>query len=292
MKVSAFRSLLLATTFALAGCGGGGGYVASSPPPPVTPTPTPTPAVALALVSAATTSQQFTVAGATRLTPSNPTPQLGAADQLQVRYIASSNSYEVQLPNSSSWVGLTAKSDIEGTGGDVTVVRQYGGGSYQYSSLIDWVSGGSLRGIEAIGIATGAAAVPITGSASFSGYAYGSTSESNSDLNKLVSPLVSGTIKLNFDFAQGSLSGSMDLILDPEWHDYELGTFTFRDTVYSTGSTTFSGKFNTTATGVNSFGGLFTGPNAQELIGNFALPYVSPIDSNTYQTSGAFVARK
>ena len=36
----------------------------------------------------------------------------------------------------------------------------------------------------------------------------------------------------------------------------------------------------------------FTGPTAQELIGNFAFPYVSPIDSKSYQASGAFVAKK
>jgi hypothetical protein len=43
---------------------------------------------------------------------------------------------------------------------------------------------------------------------------------------------------------------------------------------------------------VNSFSGLFTGPHAEELIGNFAFPYQSPIDNQTYQADGAFVGAK
>jgi hypothetical protein len=43
---------------------------------------------------------------------------------------------------------------------------------------------------------------------------------------------------------------------------------------------------------VNSFSGLFTGPHAEELIGNFAIPYRSPINSQVYQADGAFVGKK
>jgi len=100
---------------------------------------------------------------------------------------------------------------------------------------------------------------------------------------------VNGSILLSFNFAAGTLSGS----ISPNLHQgYAFAPLNFRDTVYSTGSTTFSGRFDTTAAGVNSFSGLFTGPTAQELIGNFAFPYVSPIDSKSYQASGAFVAKK
>jgi hypothetical protein len=81
-------------------------------------------------------------------------------------------------------------------------------------------------------------------------------------------------------------------MLDPEWNEYGLGPFEFRETVYSTGSTTFSGKFDTDLPGVNSFSGLFTGPHAEELIGNFAIPYRSPINSQVYQADGAFVGKK
>lgn len=288
MWTSTVRSVLLATTFALAGCGGGGGYVASTPPPPVMPAPTPTPAAAFVLVPAAATSQQFALAGASHLTLGDSTPQLGAAEQLQIRYVASSNSYEIELPNSQTWIGLSGKSELEATGGGVTVVRQTG---RQYSSLIEWWS--SLRspvGIEAIGIATAAGAVPVTGTATYDALALGRTSERSS--TKLVDPLVLGSMTLNFDFARGTLSGSLNSMLDPEWHEYPLGTLNFRDTVYSTGNTTFSGRFDTNLSGVNSFSGLFTGPNAQELIGNFAFPYISPIDGQSYQADGAFVGTK
>ena len=62
--------------------------------------------------------------------------------------------------------------------------------------------------------------------------------------------------------------------------------------MYSTGRTTFSGQFNSNLPGVNSFSGLFTGPHAEEVIGNFAFPYRSPIDNQTYQADGAFVGAK
>jgi hypothetical protein len=283
------RPVLLATTFALAGCdGGGGGYgVVSTPPPPLTPTPTPT--VAFALIPAATNNQQFAVAGAARLTPDDPTLRLATADLLQVRYVASSNSYEVELPNTQTWIALTAKSEAEADGGGVAIARQYSG--FQYSGLINWFKDGTSRGVEALGIATAAGSVPVTGSATFNANALGSTPETQ-NLSQLVSPFVYGPMTFNFDFAQGTLSGSFHAFLDPEWHDYDLGTFNFRDTVYSSGSTTFSGRFDTNLTGVNSFSGLFTGPNAQELIGNFALPYKSPVDGQTYQSGGAFVGKK
>ena len=289
MTIRTIRPIMLVTAFALAGCGdGGSGYgIGSTPPPPVTPTPAPAPA-SFVLIPAPTTSQQFTVAGAARLTPTDPTPHFGSADLLQVRYVASSNSYQIELPNNQTWIDLTGKSEAEAVGGGVTVVRQFGG--YQYSSLFNWVSNSSLRGIESIGIPTAPGGVPITGSATFAGHALGMTSESNSI--KLVSPLVLGSMTLNFDFAHGSLSGSIAPVLDPEWNDYELPTLNFRDTVYSTGSTTFSGKFDTNLSGVNSFSGLFTGPSAQEVIGDFAFPYVSPVDAQTYQAAGAFVGKK
>jgi hypothetical protein len=299
MRATDLGPILLTTAFALTACGGGGGGLASAgstpppiTPPPITPPPPPPPpptAPAFALIPAATTSQQFAVAGAARLTPDDPTLRLGTTDLLQVRYAASSNSYQVELPNSQTWIDLVGKSENEAAGGQVTVVRQYGG--FQYSSLINWFSNGTSRGVESVGIATPAGAVPVTGSATFNAIALGSTPETH-NISQLVSPFVQGPITFNFDFAQGSLSGNFHAFLDPEWHDYDLGTFNFRDTVYSNGSTTFSGKFDTNLTGVNSFSGLFTGPNAQELIGNFALPYKSPIDGLTYQSGGAFVGKK
>lgn len=290
-----FRSALLATAFALTGCGGGGDYVASTPPPPLTPsptpTPTPTPTPAPAIVPAATTSQQFAAVGASFPIDGDHTPLLGSSDQLQVRYVASSNTYEVQIPHSQNWVASTYLPNSGpglfafqgGVGGASIWVRA---GPYQYSTLLEWNDGDNV-GHEAIGVATPASGVPVTGSASYSGQILGVTTEYQA---KLADDLpVDGSILLSFNFGLGAFSGS----IAPNLHQgYAFAPLNFVSTVYSTGSTTFSGKFDRSATGLNSFSGLFTGPTAQELIGNFAFPYVSPIDSNTYQASGAFAAAK
>jgi len=283
------HSLLVATAFALAGCGGGGGGISSigstPPPAPPPPPPPPPPAAAFVLIPEAKTSQQFAVAGASY--GADRTATLGEADQLQVRYVQSSNSYEIQLPRSQAWTALVGKSEVEAAGGGVTVAIQYL--NFKYSSLINWFSGGALAGTEALGIATPAGAVPVTGTATYAAMARGSTPEIN---HPIVEPAVIGPMTFNFDFAHGSLSGSFTATLDPEWSQFELGTFNFRDTIYATGSTTFSGKFDTNAAGANSFNGLFTGPGAQELIGKFAFPYQSPIDGKVYQAAGAFVGAK
>ena len=73
---------------------------------------------------------------------------------------------------------------------------------------------------------------------------------------------------------------------------YNLPSLQFINTVYSAGSTTFSGKFDSALSGANSFSGLFTGPAAQELLGSLAFPYTSPVDSKNYQAAGAFVAKR
>jgi hypothetical protein len=279
------RPILLATAFALAGCGGDGGSggVASTPPPPVTP-----PTSITAIIPAAATSQQFEVMGATQTDAAGSPPLLNASDQLQVRYVASSGSYEVQL-SGSEWAKVSYDSTGTGSflaacgcGADNVWLKA---GEYQYSRLLSWFDGASY-GNEAVGMATPAGGVPVAGSATYSGQILGQTSESHPDGSAL--PL-DGSVALSFNFGAGSLSGSVT----PNLHQgYDLGTIDFRNTVYSTGSTTFSGKFDTSFAGVNSFSGLFTGPNAQELIGNFAFPYRSQIDDMIYQADGAFVGAK
>lgn len=283
MRHPKLASILVATAFPLVSCGGGGG-VASFQPPPVTPPPPPPPAEGFELVPAATTSQQFSVAGASHAM--DGAPRLAAGDQLQVRYVASSDTYEIELPDTHDWIALSPKSEVEANGGGVTVTIQ--SLNQQYSTLLEWFSGSSLRGVEAVGVATTAGAMPVTGSASYDASVRGTTSESVG----LVDRLVLGSMSLNFDFGKGTLSGSISTVLDPEWNGYDLGTMNFGETVYSTGSNQFSGEFATNLPGVNGFSGQFTGPHAEELIGNFAFPYLSPIDGHTYQADGAFVGTK
>ena len=286
MSDSTIRALLLATAFALAGCGGGGWHVAYSPPPAAPPPPPPPPPP---IVPAATTSQQFVAMAATTPTTGDETPLFGAADQLQVRYVQSSNSYEVQLPHSEEWAGIHAVDDIadyyEGAAQLSTTQTDT-----QYSRLFSWHDGGSYAGFEAIGIATAAGAVPVTGNATYTGGLWGSTSETHSDS----AVTLFGGIELSFDFGLGSLSGkiSPSVFNYADSDDYTLAPISLRETIYSSGSTTFSGKFDTDIAGVNFLTGRFTGPHAEELIGDFALPYRSPIDGQPYEADGAFVAGK
>jgi hypothetical protein len=170
--------------------------------------------------------------------------------------------------------------------------------SAQYSGLILWGAGGEDDydlGIEAVGIATPQSGIPIAGSANYAGQLRGNTWEVVPYApNTYSGAYIDGPIALSFDFGLGSLSGSISpsLVNATNNTSSALGTINFLNTVYSTGSTTFSGTFNTSLPGVNGFNGLFTGPNAQELIGNFAFPYQSPFDGLTYQADGAFVAKK
>ena len=283
MSTSTIHTILLASACALAGCGGGGGSsVASIPAPPVTPPP-PTPTHAI--VPAATTSQQLTAIGATHAWEGGQ-PLLGASDQLQVRYVQATNSYEVQLPGSQDWESISGSGNSFWGAVGISVREM----DTQYSTLFSWGDGASYYGYEAVGIATSAGGVPVTGSASYNGQLWGSTSEIQSNRNASMS----GGIQLNFDFGLGSLSGKItpSIFYYATYDDYTLSPISFRNTVYSTGSTTFSGQFDTNLSGVNNFNGLFTGPNGQELMGNFAIPYQSPIDGQIYQADGAFVGAR
>jgi len=110
---------------------------------------------------------------------------------------------------------------------------------------------------------------------------------------------VDGNVTLNFDLGQGSLSGAMTLYLPDGMQPLALDTYAFKDTVFSVGSTAYSGKFATSASGDNFFLGQFTGPTAQETIGAWALPFVFSksgqtitADGQLHQAFGAWVAKK
>lgn len=297
MAVRASGSIFLASALLLAGCGGGGGGgLAPLPPPPTAPTPappptTPTPTPPTAIIPAATTSQQFAAVGAAIPIDGDHSPLLSPDEQLQVRYVAESNSYEVQVPHSQQWVGTAYSS---GRAPNLIVYAGNAGlmyllpGAHQYSRLLSWNNGDNY-GYEAIGMATPVGGVPTAGTATYSAQLYGQTSESHPDGTDLP---VDGSISLTFDFGMGTLAGSISPNLHQSFPSAALGAIGLRDTVYSRGATAFSGRFDTTLPGVNSFSGLFTGPKAEELIGNWAFPYRSPIDGVTYQTHGAFVGPK
>ena len=98
---------------------------------------------------------------------------------------------------------------------------------------------------------------------------------------------VSGTVRLSFDFSGGTLGGSMSPVLSS---GESLGTVNFTNGVYSAGA--YSGQFDSGASGDNGFYGQLTGPNGQELIGGWALPFHYSGDGQDHQAFGAWVAKR
>ena len=137
------------------------------------------------------------------------------------------------------------------------------------------------------------AATPAIGTASYHGEVVGSSDVLQDDflVGGKVSVAIAGSVDLQFNFGAGSLNGSMTIRTDPYVGPVDLGTFAFRDTVYSVGSTTYSGAFQTSAAGQNSFLGRFTGPHAEETIGAWTLPFVYSTDGHIHQATGAWIAK-
>ena len=102
----------------------------------------------------------------------------------------------------------------------------------------------------------------------------------------------SGTVLLNFDFGAGTLGGSMSLSISHFSGSVPVGTYNFTDTVYSIGSMTYSGRFQTAVGGINYFLGRFTGPSGDETIGAWALPFHFSGDGQNHQAMGAWIAKK
>ena len=221
----------------------------------------------------------------------------------EIRYVAATKTYEVKLPGDTFRAliddarppenGKEINFSISGYPNSSNVMAHASFDGLQYSNLVFW-SAPSGEGLLAFGIPTPPGAVPTTGTASFTGRLLGTSPELSTccpwDYGEFPS-FIKGSIILSFDFGAGTLGGSISPILLAD-KEYALGSFAFKDTVYAKGSTTFSGAFAIPLPGPNSFSGQFTGPSAQELIGGFRLPYTSPVDSKTYDATGAFVGKK
>lgn len=301
-------SLLVAMgAFGLSACGGGGSSaVASIPPPPSDPPP----ASVQTILSGVTTSQLFMSKGATYPVSQSstnhgialPSPQLGDGDQLEIRFDPSSKTYEIQLPQTQAWlpIALPPNTTVGGDGsywetsdGSVTVRASSGA----YAALVLW-SGPTSFGATAVASPTMASAIPRTGSARYLGNIVGYTSEKfplilGTNLADGIGT-IGGTISLNFDFGKGTLDGSLSANVTGSRGDivFDLPTLNFKDTIFGVGSTTFSGEFDTTVPGLNSFSGLFAGPTGSDVAGNFAFPYLSPRSGTAQQAAGAFIAHQ
>ena len=275
MRTKQFTKLLMASAaiLATAGCGGGGSGVASTPTPPATPTPPPTP-TPTPTPTATGTPLSAPPAGVTVTTN---LASIGALHD--VRWDAAAHAYVVSIGDYS---GAVIKAGDAGPFGQAgTVVATDGSEAY---GLLAWTGFGYTRfghyypragsgqqqGAFAFGVATLPGAVPTTGSASYAaqidGWAY--------DSKGVVTWGLSGAASFTFDFAAGTLSGQMKPVLESAWDPPPtLPTYNFTGTVFSRGSTTFSGNFDVTGQTLGSFQGQFTGPNAEELMAGFSTPY-------------------
>ena len=87
------------------------------------------------------------------------------------------------------------------------------------------------------------------------------------------------------------MSGSFDP-RDGDW-GWSLGHFDFVNTVFGVGQTTFSGELSGgTAAQNGSFTGLFTGPNAQELMARWSFPHHFSGSGADTVYSGIWVGKK
>jgi hypothetical protein len=313
------KLLIAAAAVALCACGGGGGggaSIASTPtPPPTPPPPPPPPAAEVRIFATPTVGEYATVGVSTQdslvtATGRITTVSTAQADQPQIRYTASGH-YEVKLPG-ADWDRLTFYKGASGFGPDYNYFQPAGVGQnygfvvisvarnqgYLYSEMASWgnlnLSAEGGFGYFAFGTPTPAGAVPTTGSASFTGRAIGSSDVMDADhLYGGYTPRgVDGTVDLNFNFGSGALTGVLDLYLNDGMNPISLGQYNFTQTVFSPGSTTYSGRFDTSLSGINFFNGRFTGPSANETIAAWAVPFRINPGGTTHQAIGAWIARQ
>jgi hypothetical protein len=161
----------------------------------------------------------------------------------------------------------------------------------------------SAFGFTSFGIGTPASAVPISGTATYDGQMLGLVDVQSPDYYH---PLFTyGTVQLNFDFGAGTLAGNLhpSVVVFQEYDQpyslvQDLGTYAFRDTVFSAGSTTFSGTLDTNLAGPNAFSGQFTGPHAEEMIGKWNLPFIwngygsIPGDGQVHAAWGVMIGKR
>jgi len=314
MRLYQITNLLgaLIVGLALGGCGGGGGGMAFIPAPPVTPTPTPTPtptATATPAPFGLTSTQQFATFGVlNRSDAGKYNVQTADPDAIKFSWSAEANAYEVTLPGfAPAQLALTfpgnnplAFHGIDASGNRLPLAISVWtpkdvGLNLSYSSLAfysTYPEGGTdpfISGTFAFGIPTPAGDAPRTGTANYDAKVYGHTITDNGYYE------ITGDARLTFDFGGGSLSGYMRPRLFNDWDgvDRELGQYDFAQTVYSSGSTTFAGKFVVPdGQGDSAFQGHFTGPNAAELIAGWRAPYVDPFDNVSKSMAGVWIGKK
>jgi hypothetical protein len=193
---------------------------------------------------------------------------------VRIRWNAELKAYEVQLPGYPAGKIVQTSFGPFGASGDVVVAdgskisSAFARIPYSYTGMIELSNATGLTPqYLAYGVATPTGSVPVTGSAT-----YGATLDG---IATAVSGSYSiyGNASLQFDFGAGKLSGAMDPQLNGPFDTPTVPRYTFTQTVFSSGSTTFSGSFDIRGPTPSSFRGQFTGPSAQELMASFTAPF-------------------
>ena len=322
--------VVIGVACALAACGassgsGGSPPVISNPPPPPPPPPAPPPDPEgpIGLVS----NEPFAVLGISTsyagADTSNAQFSPHEKAEVSLRYRGSDGAYVISIPgynpgtlatrgyegswsNSSAWLSVygTLNELLDGESGrqDAVVSLRWPSGplnpsnDLQYTSWGSWGDDPTLNGKAAAGtigtfaygIPTPQAEIPTTGSATYQAEIIGETDQAYPD--SLYRDYIAGTAELRFDFAAGLLSGEMNPLICP-WECTSLGTYTFAETVYATGSTTFSGKFSKDGEVIPSwFEGSFNGPNAAELMARWSAKY--DYDGGSFTMGGIWVGKQ
>lgn len=288
-------NLLLMTTI-LGACGDGGAGLSFNPAPP---TANPRPSVGIPPEGIALVSEQpFRTLGVTFGTQqegATVAPAQFAA--IEFKYLPMEKVYEISIPNLAAGRLRTIDYYPAQTGGrawnevttgqsstaqDIrvsTYTQETPQRAFTYTSFGSW--GGNLvvgNGQKAemvgefvYGIPTASGDVPLSGQAKYSATIIGAIVGANWGATG-----AEGTANLQFDFAAGTLSGTMHPIIHDAWNTYDLGPYPFKNTVFSRGSRTFSGGFDVPGMpdAASSFEGAFTGPQAAELMARWEAPFV------------------
>lgn len=285
------KLLLAGAALGLAACGGGGGTsVNSTPTPP--PPPIAAPMISPKIFPAVTATTDFAVVGSEAVSSSTTLTTAG----FSVRYDAPSGNYVMDFPstqpaafsahnsaadiaNAAYWNGVVGNLEVtvrKPTNPDLpltyTTLANYG--LFEDDPVpFGWLAFGSP---------TPAGGMPVAGTASYTAQVAGSTLDRYN--------YVGGTATLEFNFGAGTLTGHFDpVFLD---HNGHLGRYDFANTVYGSGSTTFSGQLSRAGLAQSgSFDGQFTGPNAQELMARWNAPYIDLLTGQQRTIIGVWVGK-
>lgn len=236
-------------------------------------------------------------------------------DQINLSYSAASDSYTITVPgyqpgqlvnsrggsgsySNGHWLTLhSSVSDVSGsTPGSVQPVKVVldwpADSSFSYTSFGDWLGpvaaagGRGDNGIFAYGIPTAIGDVPAVGTATYNGTVHGFTTAGYGED-------VWGSVHMDVDFASGALTGALNLSYSDGWDPHELAPLTFRDTVYASGGTIFSGSFAQGGIPLDgAFSGRFTGPGAAEAMASFMTEFHYTGSNQTGTIAGAWIAKK